>query len=270
MAAADREPTSDLCRAARPARPQGGLSSPPRAGAVFLGHSVMRNRPLNAPSLRSAFSQCDVEKAGKPINPAFSVDADCAAATGISLATTPNNTALGKRPPTEAALHKRQNQPHRDQGFHAGNGDAEIQATHDVRRLGLGLFAGQCGSPCILSALKTSRMGRGFVPIQDSDFIAIYFGGCSSLLSQPFTCSIFGGIGPVTVKARERALSLAAGRQLRAGIIATESACRATRPAVRTAPLNVVSAETISVVAGRGTKAIPVCGRRFPPVSPCE
>jgi hypothetical protein len=106
-----------------------------------------------------------------------------------------NNTAHGKRAPTEAALQKRQNQPHRDQGFHAGNGDAEIQATHDVGRLGLGLFAGQCGSPCTLSALKTSRMGRGFVPIQDSVFIAIYFGGCSSLLSQPFTCSIFGGSG---------------------------------------------------------------------------
>jgi hypothetical protein len=57
----------------------------------------MRNRPLNAPALRSAFSQCDVEKAGKPINPAFSVDADYAAATGISLATTPNNTALVKK-----------------------------------------------------------------------------------------------------------------------------------------------------------------------------
>jgi hypothetical protein len=37
-----------------------------------------------------------VEKAGKPINAAFFVDADCAAATGISLATTLNNTALVK------------------------------------------------------------------------------------------------------------------------------------------------------------------------------
>jgi hypothetical protein len=37
-----------------------------------------------------------VEKAGKPINPAFSVDADCAAATSISLATPLNNTALVK------------------------------------------------------------------------------------------------------------------------------------------------------------------------------
>jgi hypothetical protein len=61
--------------------------------------------------------------------------------------------------------------------------------------LGLGLFAGQCGSPCTLSALKTSRMGRGFVPIQDSVFIALYLGGCSSLSSQPFTCSIFRGSG---------------------------------------------------------------------------
>jgi len=82
-----------------------------------------------------------------------------------------------QRPPTGAALHKRQNQPHRDQGFRAGNGNAEIEATHDVRKLELGLFAGQCSSPCILSALKTSRMGPGFVPIQDSVFIAIYLGG---------------------------------------------------------------------------------------------
>jgi hypothetical protein len=37
-----------------------------------------------------------VEKAGKPINPAFFVDAHCAA-TGISLATTLNNTALVKK-----------------------------------------------------------------------------------------------------------------------------------------------------------------------------
>jgi hypothetical protein len=36
--------------------------------------------------------------------------------------------------------------------------------------LELGLFAGQCSSPYILSVLKTSRMGRGFVPIQDRVF----------------------------------------------------------------------------------------------------
>jgi hypothetical protein len=37
MAAADREPTSELCRAARPARPQGGLSLSPPSWGRFLG-----------------------------------------------------------------------------------------------------------------------------------------------------------------------------------------------------------------------------------------
>jgi hypothetical protein len=40
------------------------------------------------------------------------------------------------------ALHKRDNQPRRDQGVYASKGDAEIQTAHDVLILELVLFAG--------------------------------------------------------------------------------------------------------------------------------
>jgi hypothetical protein len=52
------------------------------------------------------------------------------------------------------ALHKRDNQPRRDQGVYASKGDAKIQTAHDVLRLELELFAGAPQFPnAFLSAL---------------------------------------------------------------------------------------------------------------------
>jgi hypothetical protein len=42
--------------------------------------------------------------------------------------------------------HKSDNQPHRDQGVYASNGDAEIKTGHDA--LPLDPFAGHCTSSC--------------------------------------------------------------------------------------------------------------------------
>lgn len=59
------------------------------------------------------------------------------------------------------ALHKRDNQPRRDQGVYASKGDAEIQTAHDVLRLELVLFAGYRSFPMLFCLPCKTHAGDG-------------------------------------------------------------------------------------------------------------